>query len=181
MKTTACTLILLFTSIFTFGQEVQIIEFPINFITNPFNPEECELSQDYDSIFTPISWIDKDSECGRLMSSSGIYGYHNWQFCDNDTLKITTGSYNPYTSKFPWNSTKTAVTYKFDKENKLLFIKYSNGYESVLKPFLYHCENVEVLVLHSYPKAKWNTPVKKILKRKAVSYEIFFRYKVKKS
>jgi len=180
MKTIICTLMMLFTATFAFAQENEVIMFPIDtkFIINPFNPDECELSYDYDSIFIASNWSSKESEYFYRLSSVAAYGYYRWQFYNSDTIKIIEGlRSNPFLgTNLDLNSTEILV-YKFDRENNLLYVKNNHKYQSVMKLYFYRCDNKDVLILRTYYKAKWNMSVKKILKCKELHYKTLFRYK----
>ena len=187
MKIFALILILFMTTL-AFGQENEKVGVPMDtiyyldpFIISYFELESCTASQDYNSIFTSTMWDDINCRYLSLMSSSGMHRpYHNWQFRRNK-IKVTAG-YIPYAA-IKGKHTKTTLTYKFDKENKLIFI--NNGkpgnkkQDFVLKPCLYTCEDYEVLVLHIYPEAKRKTPIETILKGETVHYKTLFRYKNK--
>jgi len=179
MKIFALILILFMTT-FAFGQENKNILVPIDtkFIINPFNPEECEISYDYDSIFIASNWSSKESEYFHMRSSVAAYGYYRWQFYNSDTIKIIQGLHsNPFLgTNLDLNNTEILV-YKFDSENNLLYVKDNYKYESVMKTYLYRYDDKDVLVLCTYYKAKWKTPVKKILKCKELHYQTLFRYK----
>ena len=151
--------------------------------------DETPLSYDYNSIFTPRLWEDFSLAYFWAMSSSGAYRYYyHWQFDSNDTIRLSEGSYA--TNEKVWKHKESSGTYRFDKKNGILYVKWEKGAsvsapgnnsssdELVLKVNYYQCKGnqwQEVLLLYEYKNAKQTMSVKEIMTCETIPYQTFVR------
>jgi len=119
------------------GQENDMkLQKPIEMIC----PEEffdincTEEENNYNTLFSK-KWTSLKEEFGKRISSSGIFGWYYLYFEENNKFKMITGFYNPI--HMEKEQTQQTGVYRFDNENKILYLKYSTGIELVFETKYY--------------------------------------------